>query len=102
MTVRFGVHPEELRTGIRQLAQGRSNAVGTFTCTTSSATTTVSDTTIQIGDVLICTPTTANAATELASGNFYITIATQSGQITVNHTNSATTGRTFAYEVKEA
>ena len=89
---------EEAR-AINQLARGRSNCGGEFTCATSSATTTVSDIAINADDYLIAIPTTANAAAEIASGNFYISQATAAGSITVNHTNSATAGRTFRYLV---
>ena len=101
MAVSLGTSLQELWDAARALATGRSNARGTFTCATSSATTTVNDTAIQVGDVLICTPTSANGGTEFGSGNFYITPATSSGTITVNHTNSATADRDFAYVVSE-
>lgn len=101
MPVRLLPPENEAARAVRQLARGRCNASGSFTCDTSSATTTVTDSTIQVGDIIELTAITANAAAEMASGNLYVTPATQEGQITVNHTNSVTTGRTFGYEVKE-
>lgn len=81
---------------LQQLAAGRSNAVGTVTLTTGSATTTVTDNNCAVGSVPILIPTTANAATEFGAGTWYIS-AVANKSFTITHTNSATTGRTFLY-----
>lgn len=90
---------------IQQLASGRSNAVGTVTLATSSATTTVDVTNntiapsvIAVGSVPILVPTTANAATEVGNGTMYIS-AVAKGSFTITHANSATTGRTFLWAI---
>jgi hypothetical protein len=62
---------------IQQLAAGRSNATGSVTLATGSATTTVTTTNCAAGSTPILTPASANAA----------------------HANSATTGRTFLYAI---
>lgn len=86
---------------IQQLAAGRSNAVGTVTLTTSSATTVVTPTqkgTVAPGSTIILMPTTANAATEFGAGTWYFSnIGLDT--FTITHVNSATTGRTFLYAV---
>ncbi len=98
---------------IQQLAAGRSNAVGTVTLATGAATTVVvpsqsgtiaaasatpSGITLPASQVIL-TPTTANAAAELASGNMYVSSVTKD-TFTITHTNSATTGRTFAFAIQ--
>jgi hypothetical protein len=91
---------------IQQLASGRSNAVGTVTLATGSATTTVSTANgaltqsglIAPGSVPILVPTTANAATEFGAGAWYIS-AVAKDSFTITHTNSGTTGRTFLWAI---
>jgi hypothetical protein len=81
---------------IQQLAAGRSNAVGTVTLATGSATTAVTDKNCAIGSTPLFTPTTANAATEAGNGTMFVS-AVANGSFTITHANSATTGRTFLY-----
>lgn len=90
---------------IQQLASGRSNAVGSVTLATSSATTTVdvnsstiAPTIIAPGSVPILVPTTANAATEVGNGTMYISNVAK-GSFTITHANSATTDRTFLWAI---
>lgn len=91
---------------IQQLASGRSNAVGTITLATSSATTTVSvaggnvtqSGIVATGSVPILVPTTANAATEVGNGTMYVS-AVAKDSFTITHANSATTGRTFLWAI---
>jgi hypothetical protein len=83
---------------IQQLAAGRSNAVGTVTLATGSATTAVTDKNCAIGSVPLLTPTTANAAAEVGNGTMFISAVTN-GSFTITHANSATTGRTFLYAI---
>ena len=83
---------------INQLAQGRSNAVGTFTCTENAATTTVQAPACAAGSSVLLMPTTANAAAEFGNGTIYVETATvAAGSFVVTHANSATAGRTFYY-----
>lgn len=83
---------------IQQLASGRSNAVGTFTCTQNQATTTVTDANCASGSTILYTPTTANASAEVGAGTIYIGTVSN-GSFVVTHANSATASRTFKYAV---
>lgn len=85
---------------LRELAAGRSNAVGTVTLTVSSATTVVTTFkgTCAPGSVPILIPSTANAATEFGTGSWYIS-SVGVDTFTITHVNSATTGRTFLYVI---
>ena len=81
---------------LRQLCEGRSNAVGTFTLTAAAATTTVAATNCATGSSVIAFPTTAHAAAEQAAGGMYIgTVA--NGSFVVTHANNAQADRTFMY-----
>jgi hypothetical protein len=83
---------------IQQVAAGRSNATGSVTLATGSATTTVTTSNCAAGSTPILTPTTANAATELGNGTIYVSTVAN-GSFTITHANSATTGRTFLYAI---
>lgn len=91
---------KKINLSIQQLGAGRSNAVGSVTLTTGSATTVVSTATgiCAPGSVPILTPTTANAATEFGAGAWYIS-SVGLNTFTITHTNSATAGRTFLYAI---
>lgn len=79
---------------INQLTQGRSNAVGSVTLTTSTTTTTVAAQTCGSGSTVILSPTTANAAGALATT--YISSVGNS-TFTITHASNAQTDRTFLY-----
>lgn len=86
---------------VQQLAAGRSNAIGTITLAVGAASTVVTPT--QSGVIAPSSnigfmPTTAAAAAELASGNFYVS-SVGKDTFTITHTSSATTGRTFGWFV---
>jgi hypothetical protein len=83
---------------LQQVAAGRSNAVGSVTLTTGSATTTVTTTNCAAGSTPILTPASANAAAEVGNGTMYVS-AVANGSFTITHANSATTGRTFLYAI---
>ena len=97
---------KKINLSIQQLGAGRSNAVGSVTLATGSATTTVSVANgaitqsglIAPGSVPILIPTTANAATEFGAGTWYIS-AVAKDSFTITHTNSGTTGRTFLWAI---
>lgn len=81
---------------IRQLAQGRTNAVGTFSLTAGATSTVVANEYCAAGSYVFLTPLTANAAGALATT--YVTAANVGNKtFTVTHANAATTDRTFAY-----
>lgn len=91
--------PKKIILSLQQLAAGRSNGYGTFTCTTSTTTTVVTDANVAEASRILIQPTTANAAAEIGNGTIYIgTVA--KGSFTVTHANSATTGRTFKYAIQ--
>lgn len=85
--------------GIRDLFEGRSNAGGQFTCTLSQATTTVIAPNCGADSRVFLSARHANAAAELGNGTIYVSAVSQ-GSFTVTHANSATTNRTFDYELK--
>lgn len=79
---------------IRDLFQGRSNAVGTVTLTASVASTDVTALNCGVESKVILMPTTANAAAEFGNGTIYVS-AVASGQFTITHANNSQTDRTF-------
>lgn len=81
---------------LQQLAQGRSNAVGTFTLTASAATTTVTAPNCGAGSVVLLSPTTAHASAEVGAGTIYIS-AVANGSFTITHANNAQVDRTFGF-----
>lgn len=84
-----------LANAIRQLAEGRSNAVGTFTLAPSSTTTTVKATNCAPASVVLLTAQTASAAA--ATGVYAVA---GKGEFTVHHNSSAATDRTFGFETR--
>ena len=83
---------------LQHLAAGRSNAVGTVTLATGSATTTVTTANCAQGSTPILMPASANAAAEVGNGSIYVS-AVANGAFTITHLNSATAGRTFLYAI---
>jgi hypothetical protein len=81
---------------VRQLCEGRSNAVGTFTLAANAANTTVTARNCGSGSSVLCFPTTADAAAEWKNGTMYIgTVA--NGSFLVTHANNAQSDRTFMW-----
>ena len=80
---------------VQQLIQGRTNATGAVTLTTSSTTTVVLDANVAPGDVILLSPLNADAAAEVPT--LYVA-ATDKGTFTLTHTSAGTT-RTFGYKV---
>lgn len=78
---------------IQQLAEGRSNAVGSFTLTTSTTSTTVPAPNCGAESFVFITPHTANAAGALASTY----MAAGRGQFTVTHASNSQADRTFGF-----
>lgn len=79
---------------LQQLAQGRSNAVGTVTLRASQTTTTVINQTCGPESVILLSPKTLNAAGALATT--YIS-AVGPGTFTLTHASAVSTDRTFGY-----
>jgi hypothetical protein len=84
-------------TAIRQLFEGRSNAVGTCTLTANAASTTVTAKTCGASaSQVFLFPTTAHAAAEIAAGGCYIS-AVANTSFTITHANNAQSDRTFSF-----
>jgi hypothetical protein len=81
---------------VRELFEGRSNAVGTFTLTANAASTTVTAQNCGAGCTVLSFPKTANAAAEIGNGTMYIGTV-NNGSFVVIHANNAQTDRTFRY-----
>lgn len=79
---------------IRQLMEGRSNAVGTVTLTANAASTVVTAVNCGPNSAVFLFPTTANAAAIVAA-TYVGTVAP--GTFTVTHTNDANADKTFFY-----
>lgn len=79
---------------LQQLAQGRSNAVGSVTLVTSTTTTTVTNMTCGADSIVILSPKTANAAAALATT--YVS-AIGAGTFTLTHSSNGQTDRVFGY-----
>jgi hypothetical protein len=86
----------KIATAINQLAQGRSNAVGTLTLAANTGTTVVTAKNCGAGSVVLLSPLTAHAAAELAAGALYVS-AVANGSFTLAHANNAQTDRTFGF-----
>lgn len=83
---------------VRQILEGRSNAVGTVTLTANAASTTVPAPTCGAQSLPFLFPMTAHAAAELASGNCFVLASNVSnGQFIISHSNNAQTDRTFGW-----
>jgi len=87
---------KKLALAIQQLAEGRSNAVGTVTLAASAATTTVAAPTCAKGSVVLFSPLTPHAAAELANGTLYVS-AVANGAFTLTHASNAQVDRIFGY-----
>lgn len=86
------IEPHRIVAVVRQLIEGRSNAVGIATLTANAGSTVVTAPNCGPQSAVFLFPTTANAAAIVAAT--YVS-AVASGSFTVTHTNSATTGKTF-------
>ncbi len=79
---------------VRQLSEGRNNATGSCTLTAGTTTTTVTALNCGVGSVVMLSPTTANAATAIATT--YVS-ATANGSFTLTHANNAQSDRRFGF-----
>lgn len=92
-----GATERQIHQAIRELIEGRSNAVGTVTLTANATTTTVSAVTVNRNAIVLLSPQTANAAAALATT--YVTVAAGGGSFVITHANNAQTDKTFGYLV---
>lgn len=86
--------PQRQNVMMRALAEGRSNATGTFTLTASTTTTTVASTTCGPNSVILWMPTTANAASQMATLRC---ASVGAGTFTLTHASNANNDQTFNY-----
>ena len=81
---------------MRQIAEGRSNAVGSCTLNSTGTTTSVIATTIGPNSFPILEPQTLHAAANKASGTMYVSSVTP-GLFYVTHTSTGSTDLSFWY-----
>jgi hypothetical protein len=84
---------------VRALGDGRSNAVGNVTLSTSSASTVLSDPRIGKDSTIALMPRTANAAAEFGNGTLYVGTVSD-GSATITHANNAQSDRSFRYAIQ--
>jgi len=80
---------------VRRLAEGGSNAVGTFTLTPGATTTTVQAPTCAKGSVVLLSPQTQHAANDMATTS----VVAGDKQFVVTHANNARNDRAFGFVV---
>lgn len=80
---------------INRVMGGKVNCTGQITLTASVATTTVTDNRCLANSVVLLQPTTAHAATELATAY----IVASDGSFVIHHANNAQTDRIFNYAI---
>lgn len=83
---------------INGLLQGKSNNVGTVTCTAGAASTVVLDNRIGPNSAMPLDAETANAAAELGAGGCYWS-SRGKGTATLTHANAVSVDRTFRYPI---
>ena len=85
--------PARIVRAIRELFEGRSNAVGTFTLTANATTTVVAAPNCAVGSTVLLSPRTAHAANDMATTS----VVAAKGSFTVTHANNGRNDRTFGY-----
>lgn len=88
--------PYKSTLAIQQLAQGRSNAVGSVTLTANDTTTVVAAPACGAGSRVFLFPETAAAAAVVAT-TYVLTTDVIARQFTVTHSNTAAVDKTFSY-----
>jgi hypothetical protein len=88
--------PYKIVRAVRELFEGRSNAVGSVTLTANATSTTVTAANCGVGSTVLLTPTSAHAAAEVGNGTIYVS-AVANGSFTLTHANNSQTDRTFLY-----
>lgn len=89
-------HRYLLSKAINEHNDGKTENTGSFTVTANQATTAVADLRAGINSVILFSPTTASAATELST--MYVS-ANGKQTFTVSHSSSAVADRTFNYVI---
>jgi len=70
---------------------------GTCTLTANAASTVVANKLVTAESQVILTPTSANAAADVAAGNVYVSALTEGTGFTITHPNNANADKTFHY-----
>lgn len=91
-------NPREISQVVNGVLDGKLNSTGSFTCTASAASTSVTDYRAGLDSVILLMPTTANAAAEIGAGTIYIS-ARNKQSFTVTHANNAQTDRSYGYVI---
>lgn len=89
-------HRHLMASAINENDNGKTSNTGSFTVSISQATTVVSDKRAGSSSVILFSPTSASAATEIAT--MYVS-ANGKETFTVTHTSSVTADRTFNYVI---
>src|SRR6266498_1363964 len=88
--------PRRISDVVRQLMEGRSNAVGTVTLRANQTTTTASAPTAAPGSLVYLTPESANAAAVVA-GTFVLPANVTQGQFVISHPSDANSDKLFGW-----
>ncbi len=82
-------------TMLRQVAEGRNNATGSFSCISNRASTAVLAVNCAASTSVLLTPTNSHAATEIGAGSVWVS-SVVSGTFWVTHASVSST-RTFLF-----
>lgn len=85
-------HRQLLARTLNQAAQGLLDCTLIVTLLDNAAVSTIMDARINVRSSLIFAPQTAKAGAEMAAGMWWVC---ENGKVTVNHTNTADTDKTF-------
>src|SRR5215467_11237146 len=88
--------PYKIVRAVRELLDGRSNAVGSFTLTANATSTTVIAPNCGVASTVLLTPMSAHAGAEVSGGALYVSVVAN-GSFTVAHANNSQTDRTFRF-----
>lgn len=88
-------NPRLVADTVRQVTEGKNNAVGTVTLNANATTTTVTAPSCAPTSVVLLMPQTQDAANDMATTS----IVASSGQFTITHANNARVDRTFGWVV---
>lgn len=91
-------HLRSLAERINMILRGGLNCSGTVTLTESATTTTLTDARVSFESAIVLTPTTANAATALAT-TYVSETGRVNGSAVITHANNAQTDRTFRFAI---
>lgn len=90
-----GEDPRAVARTVNRILEGKINSVGTVTLSTGTTTTLVADFRAHANSKVLFQPTTANAASEWASGAMWATCS--ANQIDITHSSATETDLSFGY-----